>query len=480
MKPIGLIRRPKTGLYTWLFLITALAFILFLRDPLVFLRPSLPVEDGRDIFAYFYEHRSFFNVFRFKAGYIPLFPNLMGYLAIRIPTRLIPYAFTLIPLALTLASYSLFFAKRYRAIIPSDLIRAVVCTLMALAPVGQFPIYSAIDYSIWNGLLFVVLASLLHLPRQKGAKILVTCLILIFCCSNPVSLVAFPVFLYKMIKDRNDPFPYGFIAAVILGYFLFAVRGSASAIGGSAGETILRLLGNGAWCFVYVVKLTFRVVFGWLSFAEAERGTGITYAAFALLAAWIMRWFWQSNFARSRREIVLLLFYYIVGITFISIAGRGPVDVGLMNWHMRYIYIQSMLIFILAGMMLSAILEELYIGENPGNAVGHSLSSLGIAKRVHDIRLGLLCFILIYYVVLNQQIGLYRMDGFKFRQEDSFFVQKLENGAIVADFFRRLEASERNTELNNTVIVANKLNDWSFRVRPRHRVDARPIRSFHP
>lgn len=468
-KSNGLIRGQNTSLISWLLLIAAIACILLLRDPLVFLRPSLPAEDGRDIFAYFYEHRSFLNIFRFKAGYIPLFPNIMGYLATRAPTRLIPYIYTWISLALSLATYSLFFAKRYRAIIPSDLTRAIVCTLMALAPVGQFPLYSSLDYSIWNGLLFVVLTSLLPLPRQKGVKTFVFSLILLFCCSNPVSVAALPVFLYKMSRDKEDRFLYGLLSIAIIGYVLLAVRGPAATVEGTTGETVLSLLENGVWSIIYVVKLTFRVVFGWLAFAEVERGRGTTYVAFALLSAWIIRWFWQTNYARGRLEPILMLLYYIVVITFVSIAGRGVFDVGQMNWHMRYIYIQSLLVFILAGMMLSGFLDELCRALNSGNPETSSLPPLAMPQRLSNLRFGVLCFTLLYYVVLNQQIGLYRMDGFRHRQENSFFLQDLRNGVIIGDFFRRLEASEKSANLGDETIFAEKVNDWSFHVRPRHR-----------
>jgi hypothetical protein len=70
-----------------------IAFILLARDLSVFALPSLRVEDGRDIFAYFYSNTNVSEVFRFKVGYIPFLPNLIGYGLVHLPARIIPYGF---------------------------------------------------------------------------------------------------------------------------------------------------------------------------------------------------------------------------------------------------------------------------------------------------------------------------------------------------------------------------------------------------
>lgn len=55
-----------------LLLLAALQFIaIFSRGPDVLLHPTLEVEDGREVFKYFYENRGAGEIFRHKAGYIP-------------------------------------------------------------------------------------------------------------------------------------------------------------------------------------------------------------------------------------------------------------------------------------------------------------------------------------------------------------------------------------------------------------------------
>jgi hypothetical protein len=57
------------------------------------LAPSLLFDEGPKVFAHFYEHREAAQILRFKSGYLPLIGNLIGYVAVRLPTRVIPYGF---------------------------------------------------------------------------------------------------------------------------------------------------------------------------------------------------------------------------------------------------------------------------------------------------------------------------------------------------------------------------------------------------
>lgn len=155
--------------FCWLWmapLLVCLVIVLLARDPTVFLFPALRVEDGKDIFAYFYSHAEPREMLRFKAGYIPLLPNIIGYGLLLLPTRWIPYGFVAVPFLFSLLTYSLFFAPVYRYYIKSDVIRATICILFPLAPFFHYDIHFSVDYIIWNALLLISL--ILMLPAPHG------------------------------------------------------------------------------------------------------------------------------------------------------------------------------------------------------------------------------------------------------------------------------------------------------------------------
>ena len=136
--------------FAWIGLFLAVLGIVFFRAPEVVLTPSLLWDDGSKVFAHFYEQREPAQILRFKSGYLPLIGNLIGYTAVRFPTRIIPYAFVVSALLITSATYCLFFARAFRRWFPSDLNRALMCLVFALAPISSSQIVASSDYSIWN------------------------------------------------------------------------------------------------------------------------------------------------------------------------------------------------------------------------------------------------------------------------------------------------------------------------------------------
>lgn len=62
---------PDKWAARYLILCAIIAIIIASRDITAIAYPQLRVEDGRDIFAYFYSRHNLAEVVRFKAGYIP-------------------------------------------------------------------------------------------------------------------------------------------------------------------------------------------------------------------------------------------------------------------------------------------------------------------------------------------------------------------------------------------------------------------------
>lgn len=118
-------------------------------------------------------------------------------------------------------------------------------------------------------------------------------------------------------------------------------------------------------------------------------------------------------------------------------------------------------------MAIEALIPQLSLGLPP-RSEGEGIA--GYAKKAREMRLRiwLLTCAVLYQVVLNNQLGLYRLDGFTHRAPGSFFLQDINNHSIVARFFKELEAAEKLPEgAAVKPIVANKINDWPFQVIPR-------------
>ncbi|HEX2672608.1 MAG TPA: hypothetical protein VHM25_17115, partial [Polyangiaceae bacterium] len=76
---------------SWILLIGLSALILDYRCHGYFVNPDLRAEDGKMVYAFFFHSRYLGAVLRFKAGYMPLVPNVLGYVAARLPPPAAPY-----------------------------------------------------------------------------------------------------------------------------------------------------------------------------------------------------------------------------------------------------------------------------------------------------------------------------------------------------------------------------------------------------
>ncbi len=185
-----------------------IAFILLARDVSVFALPSLRVEDGKDIFAYFYANTNISEIFRFKVGYIPLMPNLIGYGLVHLPARIIPYGFVGLPLLFSIFVYSVFCAPVYRVFVKSDLMRATLCSLFALTPFFHYDLYFGVDYIIWNSLFLLSLFLLVPAPRAVHLSLIWLAVVILLIFSNPLSIIFLPVLIYWLVFDSRHRLVY--------------------------------------------------------------------------------------------------------------------------------------------------------------------------------------------------------------------------------------------------------------------------------
>lgn len=435
------------------------------QDPTVFLFPALRVEDGKDIFAYFYSHAEPREMLRFKAGYIPLLPNIIGYGLLLLPTRWIPYGFVAVPFLFSLLTYSLFFAPVYRYYIKSDVIRATICILFPLAPFFHYDIHFSVDYIIWNALL--LLSLILMLPAPHGWRNLPWLLLVsILIFSNPLTIVFVPIFVYRLFTDKRSSLVYALSLIIALTCQLVGVQ-KAQVLNGIGLE---RAWHSMVLAFVLIVKQAYKAFFGTKIYMISTDLAFLVFFLFSLLSLAVYLRFP----IRSRLILVVYSFYISYATILLSIFTRGVDKVAQIETHMRYMYVASMLTYVLAFSVLETLLQP------PGITQGGSAKFSSVNGRywadVNQARL--ICLpVLSFYFLLNVAMGYYGSKSWV-GQRGGWYSSDLRNGQITSQFFSRLADVEQSLcagkdfweQVAEQPLRASKENgDWSFEVYPKCR-----------
>jgi hypothetical protein len=448
----------------WLLLALATFLVIFLRSPEVLLFPSLEAEDGTFVFQYFYTHRDLAEIFRFKSGYIPLVANAIAYLSVRLPTRAIPYGFAWVPLALTIVTYTWLFGERFRAWLGSDVTRAVLCFLFALAPLAQWHLLSHTDYSIWNTLLLLVFLSVLPWPespwRRCGAWVAANILV----WSHPLTILVAPVFLYRVVRDRRHLVLDALVLCNLLLHQLVGVQESGVFAGMSLAEAVGKLARSAANTCLVVGATAFRAAFGPEAHTWAESQAWIPvvlWSAGILVAAGV-----AARRSPRVRTVVGVLAYVVVTISFLSVLVRDAQGTEQFNTAPRYVYLPT-----LAFLALYVLLVDYWVGRWRDRA-GEAISA-GRARPRDQALVAAFGLLLAWHVVLNARMGHFfvwtseaaRPPGGRW----SVYVQSHpDNGRIVRDFFAALANAEAATGSREGInLVANKHNDWPITIGER-------------
>lgn|GEM_PF-3031279 len=188
---------------SWIFLIGLSALILDYRCHGYFVNPDLRAEDGKMVYAFFYTARRLGAVLRFKAGYMPLVPNILGYVAARLPPPAAPYFLALVPASFAAAVFVVFNAASFRRYVRNDRLRLCCCAGLALAPLANFFLVCNTDYSIWNLLVLLLWLVLVRMPHSKLLALLFSVLLTVLVWTHPISIVALPATLCWLWVDKR-------------------------------------------------------------------------------------------------------------------------------------------------------------------------------------------------------------------------------------------------------------------------------------
>ena len=426
--------------------------------------PPLEVEDGPYVFAHFYQYRDLGELFRAKAGYVPLVANAIGWLSVRLPTTWIPYGMSWLPYLLCLGTLALPSSRWFRSVIPCDLSRTTLCVLLALAPIGRARLLAHTDYSIWTTLLLLLLLLIVPPPRGRAARLAYWTLSHLLVWSNPLSIVAAPLVLFSLATSREARIARVMLLGNLVVYQWLGISPSGSLWHRSSPDVLLGLAKDAVWSAIIVSEAWFRTSFGPGFFDTASKSVPAAIAAWAAIVVAVLWWVWRRQ--PTLRRPVSGLLYVSLALTFAEVISRGRFVVGALNAAPRYTYLQSMAFLALIVLIAGTVTAE---GEQPA---GRARATSGWRAAVRSRRV-VLGGLVVYYLFMNLNLGYYvrlqhQRGVLPSLTHPLYCPMHPENGLRVREFFVRLSNLEDSaTSDPRPTITVEKINDWSIAVVPR-------------
>ena len=338
-----LVFRPHWGwAFAFCFLILALK-----NDLAEVFYPLLYNEDGRNIFGLIYNDHALKNIFTRYSGYYQVFPMLAGYMLHFFPVTWIPSLYSLCALSFSALTYSLFFPllnRLFRS--PGFALYSVV--ILAALPLANHQLIGTLMYQVWNCVVILGVMAFLPIPKKFFLKALYLFAVNVLIWSHPYCILLLPIYLYRLVFQKDNQWVYGVFALSALVYFGLAFNhhhtnwGSllyfpSSLLGRVATDTVVGPL-NRAW-FQY---LEISLIFGFLM---------ITFVAGMIGFSW-------RQMKVEEKWFYVMSAYFVMVTLAVALLGR---DLGeyyhlMINSSPRYIYIARMSFLL----MLMTALYRLY------------------------------------------------------------------------------------------------------------------------
>lgn len=345
--------------------LTVIAFFVhlganFWRGPASVLEPALVFEDGRDIFAFYYDDRSVSSVLRFYGGYVSLVPNSIGYLVMGLPTELAAILLRVVPWALNALALSLFVLPAFRAVVPSDICRLAISLGLALFPMQDFGMVTMTMYSLWSLLLIQWWLAALPAPRNTGALAASVAFQAGASWSNPLSMLLLPLYGARFFSERRNPRAWvavGVPVVAILTYFAFGIAHDGTKIRPSGVHALLLAAD-------YMAQRVFFELFG-SSFLRTQlpyHGLGfvprLAGGALALaLVGGIAFAHRRGVLSESTKRVCLFAAFLVPAATLFFVTARNPEqELFESAFGQRYFFLQKVaLVFVLVCVAWDAI-----------------------------------------------------------------------------------------------------------------------------
>ncbi len=441
------------SLLMWCGLMAVIAGILFFRDPRVLLSPSMEVEDGTMIFQHFYHHREMSELLRFKAGYVPLIPNLLGYLSVRVPTTWAAHWLAAVPFLLSVFLYSLLFCRPYARLFPGRGSAAAACLLLAFAPVSDRLLLANTDYMIWNLLGMLLLLSVVDPGRGLLSSSVCLLGLPLLICSHPLSILAGPVLVFRWFLERRLRSYWLISLGVVILYQLLGVQHDQVPQGDSITGKLLQVRDVSLLAFQFSGQLAVRSLLGrvWTESLSPETLQTLSWGMVLVFSGVLFRVLMRRT--QLWKETLLGL-YFVYGLTFLCLYARGAESIVNFDGAPRYIYIQSLVFLTLCASTLSSVVESCRVVFSMKMVGGRQL----LPAAVWTLILG-------WNWHLNWELGCF---GGEIGKHTPYLVQQPENGATVSSFLQQLAQLEKKTESGAGFRVeAVKRDDWTITIDTR-------------
>lgn len=344
------------------------------RDPGLFLVPGLPYEDGRDFFAFYYNHRQPGAVLRFYAGYVSLLPNALGWLLVgALPVTWVPRAFAATAGVLAALACALPALPSLAPVFGRSRWRLGVVAVLALAPVANHLFVSSLAYSIWSLLAILVWLTLLPAPRGWGGTAWRLPVMGLLLASHPVAVAMVPVWLIEGWRHRRR-LPalvlYGGLVLLMAAYGALGIEHGGAAPPPSGEAAVEALSSPSGWLkaapeVVHTTALFMveRVLFGSLAGDAAlvdlhRRGLegwvialGALVGLLALAAAVRLR----RRLGPAAIHALVVLAWMMVAVTGLWVVARSPgAELLEQGGAMRYVWVQRLLWLAILGILARA------------------------------------------------------------------------------------------------------------------------------
>jgi hypothetical protein len=206
------------------FLLTvAVLAILAARVPLLWSTGEFVAEDGWVFFADAWSQSFPGSLLQPYAGYFHVLPRLIAELFSALPIVAQPYAYAAAGLTLNAAIFAAFYLPAFRRLIPSDLIRASVVLLLALAPNAQN--LGLLLGLHWYLAFFLCLLLVAPAPAAPWGQVLMTIATILCAWSSPSTFVLAPFALVLWWRQRTpaDRLKFGVMVASLVLVAAFAL-----------------------------------------------------------------------------------------------------------------------------------------------------------------------------------------------------------------------------------------------------------------
>ncbi len=352
----------------------------FARGPGPLLEPSLAYEDGRDMFAFYYNERDPSSVLRFFAGYVSLVPNLIGFLTLALDGTLAALCLRIVPWLLNALALSLFVLPPWRSIVASDPTRFAMSLALALLPLQDFGMVTMTMYSLWSLLLIQCWLAALRAPPGNGALALSLGVQCGAAWSNPLSLLLLPLYGARLATARGAPRELLASALPVAATLVYLVAGVAPepdpvdlGVGVQLGLALDYALQR--VFFELVASSELRVALSQRGLEDVPRAVGL---ALLLAACGSALWLWRrGTLGTSARLLCVAALYVVPAATLLFVVARDPArELFLNGFGQRYFFLQKVALVLAAVCACSDVLAR--AGWRPRRSAQYALAVVGL------------------------------------------------------------------------------------------------------